>query len=261
METINNNILRVGNITSSEIAAIMKFGKAKGSFGVPALTYIEECNFERRLGRSISTESNARPLTWGSAIEKRVFDLLGIEYQLVSNKTIVHPDIDYWSGSPDANKFDEGKTVVDIKAPLTLKSFCQLVDPLYSSPIKLDGNTMMTMIRDNHKDGDKYYWQLVSNAILTDSKYAELIVYVPYESELQAIQDMITQMDDEKQYRYKWIAFADQDELPSLKDGGYYKNINVIRFEVPNEDKVALTERVRQCSELLESRRVETLSV
>ena len=49
---------------------------------------------------------------------KSVFELLDLSTN--SNKTISIPTIDYWVGSPDANKFDEGKTVVDIKCPITL---------------------------------------------------------------------------------------------------------------------------------------------
>lgn len=62
--SVLKNTLRHGNFTSSEIVALTTKGKAKDSFGKPALTYIEEKNMERRLGRSITTESNAKPLVW-----------------------------------------------------------------------------------------------------------------------------------------------------------------------------------------------------
>lgn len=249
------NELRIGNFTSSEIAALMSNGKAKDSFGKPAYTYIAECNLERRLGRSIDNESNARPLSWGHLVENRVFDLLGIEYQLVSKETIGHPTIEYWSGSPDAKKFDEGKTVGDIKSPLTLKSFCQLVEPIYNERLNcLPGIVQMNHIRENHKDGEKYYWQLVSNSILTDSKYAELIVYAPYKNELEEIRELARSIDSDKQYLYWWINNATDEELPWLHEGGYYRNINTIRFEVPQEDKDALTERVITAGEMLEKR-------
>jgi hypothetical protein len=248
MQPINSSISRVGNFTSSEIAAIMTDGKAKDSLGKPALTYIQECNMERRLGRSIDAEVNSRPLTWGHLVEKRVFELLGTEYQLVSSDTITHPAYDFWAGSPDANKFDEGRTVIDIKSPITLKSFCQLVEPLYNAKLSSsDGLVQMQHIRDNHKDGEKYYWQLVSNSILTDSKFAELIVYAPYKNELEAIREMARSMDDEKQYRYFWLNSVADDELPFLIEGGYYKNLNTIRFEVPITDKEALIKRVELC--------------
>lgn len=234
---MNTNFFRIGNITSSEIVAIMSNGKTKGTVGAPALEYINERNLERKLGRSLNTESDARPLVWGKAIESRVFELLGLEYQLVSKETIVNPEIPYHSGSPDAIKKD---TVIDIKAPNTLKSFCNLVDPLYK---ELKGINAMNEIRDNHKDGDKFYWQLVSNAILTNSKYAELIVYVPYLSELMAIRDHARHV--------YWIANATDEELPYLPDGGYFKNLNVIRFEVPECDKESLIERIKLCGNLL----------
>ncbi len=245
-----NNILRVGNITSSEGAvAVMSNGKVKDSFGKPALTYIEECNFERRLGRSIDAESNAKPLTWGKAIEKRVFQLLGIAYKLVSSETVQHPTIKHWVGSPDAEKEEENdeKTVIDIKSPQTLKSFCQLVEGLYKG---LTGIEAMEYIRENHKDGEKFYWQLVSNAVLIGAKYAELIVYAPYESELLDLQAKCAPSQDCPK-GWNWIYYAEHDELPSLKDGGYYKNINVIRFEVPEGDKKALHHRMVMAGELL----------
>ena len=251
MKTITDSI-RIGNITSSEGAvAIMSNGKAKGSFGQPALTYIEECNWERRLGRSIDTESNARPLTWGKFIEGRVFDLLGLEYQLVSQRTIQHPEISHWVGSPDAIKKDDNGviTVADIKCPITIKSFCQLVAPLYYD-VPLSGDLAMTAMRGEHRDGNKYYWQLISNAILTGAKYAELIVYVPYKSELEDIQQLAAPSTDAPT-NTNWIYYANEDELPWIPDGGYYKNINVIRWEVSEVDKVALTERMKAAGELL----------
>ena len=239
--SITKNQPRIGNFTSSEIAALMTKGKKKGELGKPAYTYIKEKVMERRLQRSLDTETNARPLTWGQLIEKHVFELLGLEYQLVSQESIVHPEISCWAGSPDANKFDEGKTVVDIKSPITLKSFCQLVDPLYVGKTGLE--TIME-IRKNHSSGEDYYWQLVSNAVLTNSKFAELIVYVPYFSELEKIRAFASEADLENPHRYYWINNAVDEELPYILDNGFYKNINVIRFEIPEEDKVALTERV-----------------
>lgn len=251
---IRTNHVRVGNFTSSTIGALMSNGTAKNSIGKPAHTYIEECNMERRLGRSLENDSNAKHLSWGKLVEKRVFELLGLEYKLVSENTLEHPTIDYWCGSPDAQKFDEGGTVVDIKCPMTLKSFCQLVDSNYpdnpnDQESKYNGIVAMDIIRSTHKEGEKYYWQLVSNAILINAKYAELIVYVPYQNELQSIRDLAQQMDE--LHRYYWVANSYDDDLPNLIEGGFYNNLNVIRFEIPQEDKDALTERVKLCGEQL----------
>src|SRR3990172_2945044 len=110
---INNSEKRIGNFTSSEISALMSKSK-DGGFGKPALTYIEECNMERRLGRSLTDEVSARPLTWGKLVEVKAFELLGLDYKISSQETDLHPEISYWAGSSDGNKFDEGKTVFDI---------------------------------------------------------------------------------------------------------------------------------------------------
>jgi hypothetical protein len=240
-----NNIARVGNFTSSEIVALTKI-KENGSFDKAALTYIEETNMERRLGRSLTEEVNARPLTWGKLLEQRVFELLGLEYIYLATETIVHPLFPYWAGSPDGEK--NGDTITDTKCPTALKSFCQLVDPLYKG---LEGLAAMNAIRKSHKDGEKFYWQLVSNAILKDYRFAELIVYMPYKSELPEVVQMAHNVPAEHLSRHYWIAMAQEDDLPYLVDGGYYKNLNVVRFEVPQEDKDFLTGRVLEAGKLL----------
>lgn len=233
-----NSPFRIGNFTSSEIVALTANGKAKGTLGKPAYTYIEDCNMERRLGRPLTNESNARPLSWGKLCEGIVFQLLGLEYTLCSTETLQHPEIDCWSGSPDALKHVEWKTVADIKCPMTLKSFCTLIDSWEEGGFDA--------IRKNHKDGEKYYWQLVSNAVLTDSKFAELIVYAPYWNELQSIRQIA-----EGNPKYYWVWSSQDEELPFLIPGGHYKNLNVMRFEVPQADKDFLRERVLIGKELL----------
>lgn len=241
MDTINTSLHRIGNITSSEIVALVSENSAKTGFGKPGLTYIDECNMERRLLRSISDESNARPLVWGKLVEKKAFDLLGLEYVLSSQDTSVHPTIDYWAGSADGFKHVVFKTVVDIKCPMTLKSFCTLVDC-----------KSISEIRDKHKDGEKFYWQLVSNAIISDCKSAELIIYMPYKSELQDIRDLAADVEPSELYKHFWIANGNDEELPHLIEGGYYKNLNIINFDIPQSDKDFLTERVKMAGKLLQ---------
>lgn len=230
--TINTNIERIGNITSSEIVALVN---SKKTFD----TYVYECNLERKLGRSISTETNSKPTSWGKLVEKRVFDILGMEYILSSNQTDLHPQIKYWAGSKDGIKHDEGKTVFDIKSPYTLKSFCQLADC-----------ETIEQVRNNHKDGEKYYWQLVSNACINDCQWAELIVYCPYQSELATIREMAANIDGD-QNKIAWINWSTDDDLPYLIKGGYYKNLHIIRFEVPQTDKDLLTTKVLEAGKLL----------
>jgi hypothetical protein len=199
---------------------------------------------ERLLGRSLSDETNARPLTWGKIVEGRVFELLGLEYSLSSSETDPHPTIEYWSGSKDGKKEGvEGGCIIEIKCPITLKSFCQLVQPLYQG---LTGSAAMDSIRENHKDGEKYYWQCVSNAVINNTKHAELIVYMPYFSELVEIKKMADGIPNAY-----FITMGGDDELPYLIDGGYYKNLNIISFEVPQSDKEALTANVLKAGKML----------
>lgn len=234
-----NNLARIGNFTSSEIVKLIKKGRGAD------LTYIKEKRMERRLGRSLTTEVDAKPMTWGKFLEPRVNDLLPTDYTYCSDQTKVHPVISYWAGSKDSMKHDEGKTVADFKCPLTLKSFCQLVDPIYNG---LQGLDAMKVIMEEHLDGEKFYWQLVSNSCIDETRFAELIVYMPYKSELDEIKLQATQSGESKLY---WIATALEDELPYLKDGGFYKNINIIRFEVPQADKDLLKETVINAGKLL----------
>ncbi len=245
METIKNNISRVGNFTSSEIVALTKVSKDKKSFLAAALTYISECNMERKLGRALNEESNARPLAWGTLMEKRVNDLLPLEYIFKTDQTISHPTIDCFKGSPDGEK---PNITVEIKAPMTLKSFCNLVDPLYDG---LTGIDAINAVRENHKDGEKYYWQMVGNSILQNTKFAELVVYCPFKSELNAVRELAGSMDEQILYKFFWIANANDDELPFLLDGGYYKNLNIISFEVPQADKELLIDCIEKASLLL----------
>jgi hypothetical protein len=237
------NANRNGNLTSSEIVDITTLDKSGKKPGKPFFTYIEEKNMERRLGRCLDLESNARPLVWGRLLEPRAFEQLGLEYSLNSDETLCHSEIEYWKGTPDGFRYGKQKTVIDIKCPITLKSFCQLVQPLYDG---FEGMEAMNKIRESHKDGEKYFWQLISNACITGAKFAELIVYAPYESEIPEIKLSADGVDG-----CMWVQFATENELPYLKNGGYYKNLNIIRFEVSQEDKDFLTERVRLAGSML----------
>jgi hypothetical protein len=236
---------RIGNFTSSEIGKLMSSSHAAGSIGAPFFTYVSETNMERRLGLPLDREIDARATSWGSLCEKRVFKLLDIEYRPLFSQTFRHPTIDYWVGTPDVFKNED--TVSDIKSPITRKSFCQLVDPHYDKKGNLlhDGLTIEAA-RENHQKGDEYFYQIVSNGIITNRKTGELIVYMPYKDELDEIRKMAD--GDPKLY---WIQFATDEELPYLIRGGHYKNLNVISFDILQRDKDALTERVQLAGEHL----------
>lgn len=270
--------IRNGNFSSSEIIALLSTGsrdmtedelrqhkidfpkskktKIEDGFGRAAITYINQCNMERRLGRSLDNELDAKPTNWGKFLEPLLFSLLDGEYTYNSSDTLTHPEFDMWVGTPDGFKITENKTVVDTKCPFTLESFCKLINPLYND---LEGMDAMNALRNGytdktglfqppHSDADKYYWQLVSNACIDDCTHAELIVYCPYESELSVIQAAAIQSGNPSAY---FIANGSPQSLPSVPDDGFYRNINIISFEIPQSDKDILTETVRKASKYL----------
>lgn len=229
-----NNKERYGNFTSSEIAKLMANGKAKGALGVPALTYIQERNMERKLGRGLKDDTDAKACDWGHICEEYVLSVLGLEYSTISKQTIIHPDYDFWAGTPDSICYGQNHTVVDVKAPFTLKSFCTFVDAWERGGIQA--------IRDEHKDGEKFYYQLISNACLTGCNQGELVIFCPYERQLEELRAIAEKLG------FGWVAFA---ELPYLIEGKYYKNLNKFRFPIPAEDKQALEDRVKLAGEKL----------
>lgn len=224
--------------------------------GKAAITYINQCNMERRLERSLDGELDAKPTNWGKFVETLLFSMLEGEYTYNSSDTLVHPEYDCWVGTPDGFKLSENRVVVDAKCPFTLESFCKLVAPLYSG---FDGMEAMNALRNGytdktglfqppHADAEKYYWQIVSNACIDDCTHGELIVYCPYESEIPVIQSAAVQSGNPSAY---FIANGSTKSLPCLKDGGFYQNINIISFEIPQSDKDSLTETVKNASKYL----------
>lgn len=229
---------RVGNFSSSEIWKLMTSGRKAGSYGAPFYTYIKEKRWERGLMRPLSSESNAKPTNWGTFLEKRVFDLLPFDYKLVSKDRYQHTEINSWTGMPDTLR---DYYVGDIKCPWTLTAFCTLVDAMKA-------DNFAEELKSVKKE---YYWQLVSNAILTGKDRAELIVYAPYKSEMEEIREMARNYDGD-QNKIAFIEWMDNSELPVLKDEGKYQNLNRREFIIPEEDKTELYNRVLEAHKLLE---------
>jgi len=223
---------RTATFSSSNIWKLMTRGKG-GGFGAPALKYIKQIGYELRLGKSLSNDTTSRPTSWGTLVEKKAFDLLPLNYQLESRTRLFHQSIEYWSGMPD---IISENLVGDIKCPYTLEAFCDKLEALKD-------------IEVYKKEFPEDYWQHISNAVLLESNGHpitdfEAIIFCPYFSELDEIKAMASDSDDLKQYKYFWIANAHYDELPHLIDGGYYQNLNVFKFEIPQADKDLLEETI-----------------
>ena len=96
---------RFGNFSSSEIWKLTTNGKEKGSFGKPALTYIDEKQMEMRLGRPLSIEHGAKETAWGILVENRVHELLPMNYKLSTTQRLQHPKIQHLSSKPCRSSF------------------------------------------------------------------------------------------------------------------------------------------------------------
>lgn len=203
----------------------------------PFLTYVEEKQIEGRLNRCVGVDAYTQPMAWGQFLEKYVFNMLGIEYLITSKETDKHPTIKHWSGSKDL--IVPGKKISELKC-YQPKKFAQYTDVIMAKNL--------VSLRENFS---QEYWQLVSNAIINKVDYTEAISFMPYESELENIREMAYNYEDHDQWKYRFIAENDKASLPYLPDGGYYKNLNMFEFKVPQEDKDILTQRVKMAIKLL----------
>ena len=227
---------RVGNFTSSSIHLLMSDGKAKGTLGKPALTYIQDKNIELKLGRNLQKERSSRPTSFGKLVEARVFNLLSTEYTLCSDHRFYHPLYSRWNGCPDMLTEN---IVCDIKVPFNIKIFTQKADIMIANDVEA-----------LKKEFPENYWQLVSNSILTGKPIAELIIYCPYLRELIEIKEDLPNYEGNMN-DVAWINWAEDEELPYLIEGNYYKNLYKMEWEVSAEDKDALTDRVKRAIEFI----------
>lgn len=217
--------IRIGIPTSSQASRVVNPKEFD--------TYIEEKRIERKMGIEIDLEPTTRPVAWGNAMESYVFNkFLDTSYTLESKNTDMHPS-GMWCGTKDVKKTN---LIGDIKCPFTRKSLANLVDIIESQSIEV--------FKLKKKE---FYWQLVSNSILCNVDFAELIVWYPYASEMPEILEHISNIDDfELQKGVDWINYDhDRKQTPYMPDTSKYKNINRFVFEVPKADKELLEKQMR----------------
>lgn len=247
---------RIGRITSSEIVALTSNDRSGKEPGAPFYTYVEERVMMRFFKRRLEKDVETLPMAWGKLCEKVVHDMLPFKYTMQSEISYIHERYDEWLGTPDGTIKVDGKvdTITDIKCPSSLKAFYNLVSGLYDfdgvevkKKTIVDGNELIKSIRKNSKEGEKYYWQLVSNACIMKAKFAELIVFVPYYEQLEEIKIYNSSLDEP----YWSVERAKIDELPYIYEESGIENLNIIRFEIPLEDKIFLEQRVKKAIELI----------
>lgn len=235
-----DNTKRSGRFTSSEIYRL--FGSER-----VRQTYVEETIMEKRLGKTLNVDFFSKAATWGTLMEFLAFNELGFEYSIVSKETIVHYNPEfapYWSGTPD---YQAKRKAGECKG-YQYKKWCKLTDTILSKDLP--------RLKKYHP---KEFWQCVSNAILLKGTKAEIISYMPYESEFETIQAFVAGLDisgtneleKELHERCGWVQWEDSKKVALLPDGGYYKKLNRFEFDVPIDAIKELNARVRQDLELL----------
>jgi len=222
--SIREDEIRLSRVTSSECYRVLSKKTCE--------TYVEQIRNQKKLKRSLQKEANAKPLLWGKLCESYLKSKheFNITYPNVKEVTLKHSDLDNWCGTPDSITED---SVADIKAPWTLQSFIDLEKIVKKKDIEYFKTV-----------NPKYYWQLVSNSIICNKKFAELIVYCPYYDELS---DIILHINDNLDLMAcRTFTFMEFDELPFIYKDSDFKDLNIFKFEVPNSDKELLTETIKQ---------------
>lgn len=230
---------RAGNFSSSSIWKLMTNGKAKGSVGKPFQTYVKQKVYEARIGRQLENEAYSHATSWGNLVEQVAFAQLSNVKNGNLLERFKHP-FHRWSGQPD---YLSAEIVGDIKCPFTLLSFCELYEINSGEELK--------------EQKPEYYWQLISNAILTNKKVCELTIFCPLEEQIELIRQLA-----EQEKEAQWVFYANHNQLPFLAKTDYYKPIKQIKFTPTEEDINALIERVKKAEEYaLEFATIEKLGL
>jgi hypothetical protein len=215
-----------------------KTTKCPHLFSEAGETYIQEVIWEIKSGLPIDRDAGyeGRDSEWGSLLERYVYnECTDLDTRWLGHTFFPHHDPllgKYWGGSPDTdNKVTD--TVGDIKSPGTRRSFFTFHDC-----------KDIQEVREKHKDGNKYYWQLVSNAVILGRAHCELVIFMPYLDELDAIRSL-----PDAPY---WVVNGKDSELPHLLRGHHYENVKRFIFTPPKEDRELIEARVRKAIEKVE---------
>jgi len=236
--TSMNNEGRAGRFTSSKLFNLVKKGRSE-DFDSKGLKYIQEKAHECRFETTLDTAPYNEAMAWGNLMEQYVYDQLGyniegVDYELASKDTLIHPDHDFWSGTPDLVKYFNGnlKSISEIKC-YQKRKFGLYVDCMAKKDVELF-----------KKEYPQEYWQIVSNACIMGVDYGEVLAFMPYKSQIDDIRDIVNNMQGDAPWKYRFILEKDVNDLPFLPDDGYYDSVNMFEFEIPFSDKILLTNRV-----------------
>lgn len=222
MESILENKIRVACVSSSQVYRIM---------GTPAIykTYQKEVKFEQRMKRKLSLGKSTNATNWGLFLEQIVHQSLSLDYITQAQVTLPHPTIKGWVGSPDT--FTD-EVVADIKCFEPL-NFCNYIEVLEQNSTEVF-----------KKEYPKEYWQLISNALILGKSKIQVILYLPYEKDLEDIRNLAASYDEYDAWKYRFIYELPPSQLACQPNDSGYKDLNIFTFDLPKEDAELLTSKV-----------------
>lgn len=229
---------RIGRPTSSQMGLLAVKGSGRYHFGEGAITYAGQKKAELRYGRSVDTGAIAQAMTWGKVMEKFVFadeEKIGFEWSLESLGTLIHPIYKNWAGSPDL--------IAEIKVGEIKCFYLERHNRLYDILVNND-------IERLKKEFPDIYWQVVSNACVTEKDIAEVIAYCPTLSELLHYREIIENTNFVEKYMeddawpYRFLYENKIERLPWIPDDKKKFSLAKMEFEVKQSDQDFLADRV-----------------
>jgi len=244
---------RAGKISSSECFKIYESKTVQE-------TYMEEIRMFN-LFKQKDVEKDVFNFKWGHLLENFLHEqtdhLKGyVNQNYEENATIFNKANAIHCGTPDQYTLQNEMIVTsETKCPVTLKGLYNLIFPFYTtgSYVEIDGNLAIEMIKNRSKEGKKYFYQIISNAVLLEdqigleSNFGELIVFMPYKSSIPIITKYATDFFTNPYYP---IMMGDSETLPcilpivkehkdffDLDDEYVVKEFHRIRFDISKETK------------------------
>ena len=247
---------RNGKVTSSDCYKMFESATVQK-------TYLRDLKIGNIFKQS-DREKDVFNFKWGHLCEEYIFKSGRLE-GFINNNNEVNPTIfssknNFHCGTPDFYKIDDFGIVGDIKAPVTLVGFYNLIFPIING--EKDGNKQIELIVNNSKESKKYYYQLISNAILLEEKLGVefkkgiLSSYMPYAHELKSIIEFAEANFTEY---YSPILSGTEKTLPCLLPSTDYENLGEyfvndlyhVKFDITKEMKTNFIKTLNEFTKLI----------
>jgi hypothetical protein len=233
---------RAGAFTSSEIYKLVARHKKTGEYLVSRDSYINKVFMELQYNCPMSSYGDSRPTIWGKLLEKWYMAQIELGTPTPTD-TLTHPECPLWKGTPDMI-YKQEKMVGDLKCPSDLERFA----------IAYECKGDIDKLRATYKEGEKYYWQLMSNAVLTGSDKCKLVFYVPSEADIEEPKTGIRAYSDDGEGKHHWVLFSNYYELPHVPKESSLPNQVVIEWQVDKIERQQLINDVLSAADEVTSK-------